>query len=338
MTIKTCVACLRTSEEVSFHGLSCSGCYDKLKRERNKSKTTDLNLKQKIQLAITRSKHPEKCSSCDKEFYPEKFKFDAANCRFRNPCVECFNTKKYYEKYREKRSAEDKFGFMKHNAEVQKQWRAKNPYHDQDWNNKRRQDAATKIKIVKSPAIKRKVNFCDDDYDILKSKLSLKCFYCNYISTKDLNGLDRVDNNMGYSADNTVPCCKTCNYMKHQHSTTTFIDHVLQILNFTQHYSSQIPTDENFNLPKTNFGTGRRKTVTKQKTTIMARYQKQNIELIECYLCGSTDNLGIDRIDSNVDYTDENCKSCCKTCNIMKKDFSLDEFLKHLIRIRNHQN
>ena len=37
-----------------------------------------------------------------------------------------------------------------------------------------------------------------------------ECFYCGGEST----GLDRLDNNIGYSLDNCVPCCRTCNRVK----------------------------------------------------------------------------------------------------------------------------
>jgi hypothetical protein len=30
----------------------------------------------------------------------------------------------------------------------------------------------------------------------------------------NVNGIDRLDNNIGYTDENSVTCCKTCNYMK----------------------------------------------------------------------------------------------------------------------------
>ncbi len=37
------------------------------------------------------------------------------------------------------------------------------------------------------------------------------CFYCGKIGP---NGIDRVNNKLGYSKNNCVPCCKHCNYVK----------------------------------------------------------------------------------------------------------------------------
>ena len=40
---------------------------------------------------------------------------------------------------------------------------------------------------------------------------SSDCFYCG---KNGPNGIDRIDNNLGYSISNCVPACKHCNYVK----------------------------------------------------------------------------------------------------------------------------
>lgn len=44
----------------------------------------------------------------------------------------------------------------------------------------------------------------------------LPCYYCqnklNHNTTG--SGLDRIDNNKGYSVDNCLPCCSTCNSVR----------------------------------------------------------------------------------------------------------------------------
>jgi hypothetical protein len=59
-----------------------------------------------------------------------------------------------------------------------------------------------------------------------------------------------------------------------------------------------------------------------------------------CYLCGkcNTDihQNGIDRVDNTLGYLFENCKSCCGTCNKLKKDIPLFYFLKKLQEIYIH--
>lgn len=62
------------------------------------------------------------------------------------------------------------------------------------------------------------------------------CLYCGALPSQQslcnarehtrytYNGLDRVDNGKGYTPDNVVPCCKTCNLMKRDLSVTDFIN------------------------------------------------------------------------------------------------------------------
>ena len=45
------------------------------------------------------------------------------------------------------------------------------------------------------------------------------------------NGIDRVDSSKGYTQENTVSCCKTCNFMKLDHSQENFLQHIKKIYN-----------------------------------------------------------------------------------------------------------
>lgn len=54
-------------------------------------------------------------------------------------------------------------------------------------------------------------------FDEFKQLLTNKCFYCESEMTSTSYGLDRTDNNKGYSKDNLVRCCKICNRVKGQY-------------------------------------------------------------------------------------------------------------------------
>ena len=43
------------------------------------------------------------------------------------------------------------------------------------------------------------------------------------------NGIDRVNNSEGYSADNVVPCCTTCNFSKGRRSYAEFVQWAARI-------------------------------------------------------------------------------------------------------------
>lgn len=66
---------------------------------------------------------------------------------------------------------------------------------------------------------------------------------------------------------------------------------------------------------------------------------EQAINLLHqnCYYCNKEEADGIDRIDSNKDYTIDNCVPCCKICNVMKNKFSNDVFFTQIKKIyKNH--
>ena len=72
------------------------------------------------------------------------------------------------------------------------------------------------------------------DKDYFKYITSENCYYCGSPpSTVQVtercngeyvyNGIDRVDNSMGYIKDNCVPCCNTCNMAKRTSSADEFM-------------------------------------------------------------------------------------------------------------------
>ena len=68
------------------------------------------------------------------------------------------------------------------------------------------------------------------------------CYYCGvkpnnisksaiYNGSYTYNGLDRVDNNKGYTIDNVVPCCKKCNTIKGNLTLQEFKELINKIYN-----------------------------------------------------------------------------------------------------------
>lgn len=53
---------------------------------------------------------------------------------------------------------------------------------------------------------------------------------CKYCDQEHSLGVDRVDNNIGYTVVNSVPCCKVCNRMKNTHTLEYFLNHIKKIL------------------------------------------------------------------------------------------------------------
>lgn len=74
-----------------------------------------------------------------------------------------------------------------------------------------------------------------------KKMINKPCYYCKSMPIKKfskykyldfkVNGVDRVDNEEGYSLRNCVACCTTCNIMKSTLTHSEFLSHIEKIAN-----------------------------------------------------------------------------------------------------------
>ena len=129
--------------------------------------------------------------------------------------------KKYYIKYREKKREENEEEYLKHNAEIAKNWRRNNKDHLSKWQTK---NFKARFNGIKQQAKKKGYEWNTDMTDeYCKILMENNCFYCGFLSEKTLNGIDRMDNNIGYKKDNCVSCCKNCNFIKKSLDPLTFI-------------------------------------------------------------------------------------------------------------------
>lgn len=64
-----------------------------------------------------------------------------------------------------------------------------------------------------------------DVYAVLHS---LPCIYCGSPTN---GGIDRLDNNLGYSISNSAPCCELCNHMKWKLTQRDFFSQISKIYN-----------------------------------------------------------------------------------------------------------
>lgn len=72
--------------------------------------------------------------------------------------------------------------------------------------------------FTKRAAKNRGVAF-DIPIDAYIALIASPCHYCGGPLNKSGSGLDRKNNNMGYTLENAVPCCKICNVIKNQYLT-----------------------------------------------------------------------------------------------------------------------
>lgn len=49
------------------------------------------------------------------------------------------------------------------------------------------------------------------------------CGYCGLLEPDHYNGIDRIDNAVGYIGNNCVPCCRWCNWAKGRRDVNDFV-------------------------------------------------------------------------------------------------------------------
>ncbi len=110
------------------------------------------------------------------------------------------------------------------------------------------------ISIYKSNAKKRNVKF-DLEYTDFEKLINGECYYCGDVKSNKLikknykpfyyNGIDRVNNEIGYTKENCVSCCEFCNKAKRNITIDEFYNKCYKIVN------KKIELDETyFNIAK----------------------------------------------------------------------------------------
>lgn len=94
------------------------------------------------------------------------------------------------------------------------------------------------ISIYKGNAKNRNIDFALE-YDDFEKLVTGECFYCGDKETNKLikknyppyyyNGIDRIDNSMGYTKDNCVSCCEFCNKAKRNIPIEKFYEKCIKI-------------------------------------------------------------------------------------------------------------
>jgi len=88
----------------------------------------------------------------------------------------------------------------------------------------------TSYDMYKNKANRKNLDF-KLNYDEFYEITSNECYICGKQQNNDRhgNGIDRFDNKLGYTLNNSKSCCANCNYMKNKYNYNRFIDKLLKI-------------------------------------------------------------------------------------------------------------
>jgi hypothetical protein len=242
------------------------------------------------------------CTFCSIEFEA----FETVHGHISSKCKEC----------NEKQKKED----------LKRQDRYRN-YKNENYNN-----LARYFKEYINSAIKRNYTI-NIDYHTFCDLVLKKCYYCNYLKEGEVNGIDRLNNTIGYTKSNCVPFCSICNRMKHFYHPQFFIEKCrifAGILTPTPEFYEEWDTyySRSCNKNRKHYS----KEAEKRGLPFhITQDQWDTLTRSPCYLCNykSTKGIGLDRVDNSIrEYTFENVKPCCGSCNSMKNELDLDVFLQ----------
>ena len=216
----------------------------------------------------------------------------------------------------------------------------KQAVHDKKRENRERNYMKERLKHLEihykhyiTGSIKRGYGDFQLNFDEFQELVTKPCHYCNLIKEDEANGIDRVNNDIGYTKENCVPACWKCNRMKHFYHPEFFLDKckiiTKQILATKDFYSKWALYYTRTN--NRNYIAYKREAEEKRDLPFeITQEQWDWLTRSPCYLCGYQDahGIGLDRVDNTIrKYTFENCRPCCGSCNSMKNDFPLQDFI-----------
>jgi hypothetical protein len=195
-----------------------------------------------------------------------------------------------------------------------------------------------RLKKCKQYAIKNNLDFeLQTTYtDITKQT----CFYCGEMDRNGFNGVDRVDNDIGYTHENSVPCCRDCNYMKGNVSVDVFNNRIEHILKTQKKIEGGEYHPECFpDHLQINYGIYKHGAIIRNYPFELTEQEFDQIVKQNCYICNKPCSKkhcnGIDRINNEMGYFMGNVASCCKECNFMKRTMTLVEMYSKMLAIYN---
>jgi hypothetical protein len=179
-------------------------------------------------------------------------------------------------------------------------------------------------------------------YPKYKTIVVLPCNYCGTIRETGFNGIDKVDPKKGYVPENCVSCCRMCNEMKKNINVNLFLNIVEHIVTYNKKGNGKLCYElllNNKTLPSYNrYIQG---AVDRDLEFKLSKEYFMKEILKPCYICGHEvdeyHNNGLDRFDNDKGYLENNVKSCCGTCNFMKKEYVYEDFMNKCVKIFNYK-
>ncbi len=279
----------------------CESCLEKNRIYENKR----YNERKKISKEAAKSNSSKRtCVSCAKEFdaFQTRYLKDSVNCK------DCTEKQAEQDKKREDRVRNYK----------EEHFRNIDSYYNS----------------CSSDSIERGLGDFMLNKEEFRALVTAKCYYCKKQVEGETNGIDRINNVLGYTKTNCVTACWKCNRMKYFYHPLFFIEKCKILV------KQYIPTKSFYNdwslyYTRTNYrnyGAYKKEAEGRGLPFEISNQEWDWITRSPCYLCNYqfAKGIGLDRVDNTIrKYTIENIRPCCGSCNSMKNEMSIHELLEH---------
>lgn len=202
---------------------------------------------------------------------------------------------------------------------------------------KRMKNVQTVVRKYFNNAKDRKIEFLltEEQVSTLVNDL---CFYCEAKGNPFI-GIDRFNNLLDYTVENSVACCKMCNYTKVEWSASSYVaicGHIATVNGLIGGplIGKLFHNNERKGILYTSCKSGA------ERRDLDFEITKEQLDYhtsLPCTYCKKPNsnfhNNALDRIDNTKGYLPDNIQSCCGTCNGLKLTLTHDEFLSRCSKV-----
>lgn len=178
------------------------------------------------------------------------------------------------------------------------------------------------------------------EFDLFEKMIKDKCYYCGEDPGEFTNGIDRVNNDIGYEINNIVTACSMCNKLKRIKNESTFILTAVHIAHYNNLFAGQLYPhvfNDYYSTGKVSYNIYLKGAKERGYEFKLTEDNFRDIIKGNCHICGrqpsNTHKNGIDRVDNSIGYTIENSKACCGDCNTAKGKYKLNDILEKYAKI-----
>ena len=230
--------------------------------------------------------------------------------------------------------------YLENNAETMEKWRNKNPEKVTVANKKKKENVNTHYKNYVRDANMKNLKF-ELSFDNFAEIVKQVCYYCGVLQEKGLNGIDKMNCNGSYVKENCVSCCEMCNVMKGTLSVNVFLQRIEHILTHQGYIKGKLYPEYFADHLAADFYHYKRRANNKNIEFEISETDYYSLIMENCYICGKKsegENInGLDRINNDTGYIQDNVESCCAECNYMKNKFNLQDLFDKLRKIKKYK-